>query len=192
VINGSSPAKIHEFYKILSHNVQSLQTLGKIERVNGNTRNVLEKLKGVRTDLVRGEEGWQDWDLPHLVVALKKWKDINPVENPDNNQNKHASTRPGQRSNFYHTKDGERKRHACIYCNDSNHSSKDCTKITSVSERKKVLADRRLCFNCTGAKHRASDCKSTVTCQNCQEKHHTSICMKTVQQKLMTAGYLQV
>ena len=188
VINGSSPAKIHEFYKILSHNVQSLQTLGKIERVNGNTRNVLEKLKGIKADLVRGEEGWQDWDLPRLVVALKKWKDINLVENSDDNQNKRASTRPGQRSNFYHAKDGERKRRACIYCNDSNHSSKDCTKITSVSERKKVLADRRLCFNCTGAKHRASDCKSTVTCQNCQEKHHTSICMKTVQQKLMTAA----
>jgi hypothetical protein len=140
VINGSSPAKIHEFYKILSHNVQSLQTLGKIERVNGNTRNVLEKLKEIKADLVRGEEGWQDWDLPRLVVALKKWKDINLVENSDDNQNKRASTRPGQRSNFYHAKDGERKRRACIYCNDSNHSSKDCTKITSVSERKKVLA----------------------------------------------------
>ena len=60
IINGSHPAKIHDFYKTLSHNVQSLQTMGKIERVNGNTRNVLEKLKGIKADLVRGEDGWQD------------------------------------------------------------------------------------------------------------------------------------
>jgi hypothetical protein len=61
--------------------VQSLETLGKIERVNGTTRNVLEKLKGIKADLVRGEEGWQDWDLPRLVNALKKWKDVHSVDN---------------------------------------------------------------------------------------------------------------
>jgi hypothetical protein len=57
VITGSSPAKVHEFYKTLSHNVQSLETLGKIERVNGTTRNVLDKLKGIKADLVRGKKG---------------------------------------------------------------------------------------------------------------------------------------
>ena len=179
VINGSSPAKVHDFYKTLSHNVQSLQTLGKIERVNGNTRAVLEKLKGIKADLVRGEEGWQDWDLPRLVVALKRWRDINPVVNTNSNDDKSPPKQTMRRSNFYHTRDGDRKRRSCVYCSDKTHASKDCTKVTSVTERKKFLAEHKLCFNCTGAKHRASDCRSTVTCQNCQEKHHTSICGKT-------------
>ena len=186
VITGSSPAKVHEFYKTLSHNVQSLETLGKIERVNGTTRNVLDKLKGIKADLVRGEEGWQDWDFPRLVVALKKWKNVNAIEN--NYQDNNKSSRPkrfGPRSDFYHTKDGDRKKRVCVYCEDSSHLSKNCPKMSSVSARKKFLAERRLCFNCTGAKHRASDCKSTLNCQICNQKHHTSICTKE-QKPLLT------
>ena len=191
VINGSSPAKVHDFYKTLSHNVQSLQTLGKIERVNGNTRAVLEKLKGIKADLVPGEEGWQDWDLPRLVVALKRWRDINRVVNTNSNDDKSPPKQAMRRSNFYHARDGDRRRRSCVYCGDKTHASKDCTKVTSVTERKKFLAEHKLCFNCTGAKHRASDCRSTVTCQNCQEKHHTSICGKTAAtggEQLMTAA----
>lgn len=51
------------------YNVQLLETLGKIERVNGMTRSVLDKLKGIKADLLKG----------HLAQALKKWRDINPV-----------------------------------------------------------------------------------------------------------------
>ena len=53
-VTRTNPAKVHEFYKTLSYNVQSLETLGKIERVNGTTRSVLEKLKGIKAELVRG------------------------------------------------------------------------------------------------------------------------------------------
>ena len=48
------------------------------------TRSVLDKLKGIKGDLVRGEAGWQDWDFRRLVLALKKWKDINSVEEENN------------------------------------------------------------------------------------------------------------
>ena len=46
---------IDEFY-----NVQSLETLGKLREVSGNVRAVPDKLKGIKADLVRGEEGWRD------------------------------------------------------------------------------------------------------------------------------------
>ena len=99
VITWTSPVKVNEFYRILAHNVRSLQTLGKVERVNGNTRNVLDKLKGIKADLVRGQDNWQDWDLPQLVVALKKWRDINTTDNPPvtyrNEQNKPPPKRSG-------------------------------------------------------------------------------------------------
>ena len=74
----TNPNEVDKFYKTLLYNVQSLETLGKLERVNGMTRSVLDKLPGIKSDLVRGEEGWQDWGLAQLVTALKLWRDINP------------------------------------------------------------------------------------------------------------------
>ena len=67
VVKNANPNEIDRFYKTLLYNVQSLETLGKLERVNGMTRIVLEKLPGIKSDLVGGKEGWQDWGLAHLV-----------------------------------------------------------------------------------------------------------------------------
>ena len=89
------PKRENAFYKTLLHNVQSLETLGKLERVNGMARSVLDKLKGIKADLVRGEAGWQDWDLPRLVLGLKKWRDINSVVEDGSNVSK-------SRSRLYH------------------------------------------------------------------------------------------
>ena len=62
VITGSQPKKVHEFYKKLVYNVQSLETLGKLRDVAENTRAVLDKLRGIKAQLLQ---------------ALKRWKDIN-------------------------------------------------------------------------------------------------------------------
>ena len=51
---------IHEFYKKLVYNEQSLETLSKLKNVTGNARSVLDKLKGAKADLVRGQIYWQD------------------------------------------------------------------------------------------------------------------------------------
>ena len=40
-----------------------------MSEVSGNVRAVLDKLKGIKADLVRGEEGWRDWDLGQLLQA---------------------------------------------------------------------------------------------------------------------------
>lgn len=64
--------EVNQFYKTLLYNVQSLKTLGKIRRVVGMARSVLEKLKVIKGDLIKGHEDWQGWDLPHLVIALMR------------------------------------------------------------------------------------------------------------------------
>ena len=56
-ITGSQPVKVHEFYKKFLYNVQSLETLGKLREVSGNVRSVIGKLKGIKADLVRGQDG---------------------------------------------------------------------------------------------------------------------------------------
>ena len=80
VTTRSQPKKAHEVYKKLVHNVQSLETLGKLGDVARNTRAVLDKLRGIKVDIVRGQDGWQECDFPQLAHALKRWKDINTIE----------------------------------------------------------------------------------------------------------------
>ena len=62
-----------------------MEILGKSRDVTGNARIVLEKLKGVKADLVRGQIDWQDWDFPRLIKTLKSWKEINPIVSTMNN-----------------------------------------------------------------------------------------------------------
>ena len=49
----------------------------------------------------------------------------------------------------------------CVYCEEATHTEIECQQVTSVAERKRILAAKSLCFNCTGARHRANDCNST-------------------------------
>ena len=76
---GENPREVEEFYKCLLYNVQSLETLGKLRDVAGNVRVVLDKLKGIKCDLVRGHEQWQEWDFRQILQAIKRGKDINSV-----------------------------------------------------------------------------------------------------------------
>ena len=79
---------MHEFYKTLLFNVQSLQTLGKLPDVKGNVRCVIDKLKGIKSDLVMGQSDWHDWDFPQLIKALKMGKDINQIDPTDDSKRK--------------------------------------------------------------------------------------------------------
>ena len=62
-INNSNPYKIHEFSEKLLSNVQALETMGKLKEINGYVRLTLDKLQGVRADLVRIEDDLQDWNF---------------------------------------------------------------------------------------------------------------------------------
>ena len=44
-VTSADPNRVNSFYKTLLFNVQSLETLGKIERVNGMTKSVLDKFR---------------------------------------------------------------------------------------------------------------------------------------------------
>ena len=67
---GENPREVEEFYKCLLYNVQSLETLGKLRDVAGNVRVVLDKLKGIMSDLVWGHEQWQEWDYRQLLQVI--------------------------------------------------------------------------------------------------------------------------
>ena len=83
-IPSENPKEV-EFYKKLLYNVQSLETLGKLREVSGNVRAVLVKLKRIKADLVRGQDGWQEWDFSQLLRAIKCGKEINLITEDSKN-----------------------------------------------------------------------------------------------------------
>ena len=70
VISGSQPVKVHEFYEKLLFSVQELGTLWKLKGVNGFVQMSIDKLEGIRGDLVRTDDDWQEWDFPNFLDTL--------------------------------------------------------------------------------------------------------------------------
>ena len=60
VVNGTNPKIIHEFYSKLVTHVQALETMGKLNMINGYVRTVLDCLPGIRSNIVRHEDNWQE------------------------------------------------------------------------------------------------------------------------------------
>ena len=93
-INEINIEKIHKFNNQLTHAVQALQMLKKLEMVNGYVSMTLDKLQAIRGDLVRTDPNWEDWDFAQLSEALRLWTRRNPiVETNDNNKPKHDRPR---------------------------------------------------------------------------------------------------
>ena len=182
VISGANPAKIHQFYEALSFNVQALETLGKLREVNGYVRMSIDKLPGIRGDLVRMDENWQEWDFPKFVYALQGWTERNPVT-------MRSCDKPWRDSNAFNTQldDVRLRDRGCVYCDSADHKPHECTKVPDLNERKKIFMKKRLCFNCAGDDHRASECRSKKTCLFCKRRHHTSICDRGNTDNSMTA-----
>ena len=63
--------KILEFYEKLLINVKSLETMSKLNQINGYVQITLDKLQPIRADLVRLDTSWQEWAFPQLVEALR-------------------------------------------------------------------------------------------------------------------------
>ena len=114
----------------------------------------------------------ENWDLAKLSVALRLWTRRNPIiETNEKYENKSLKHDKPRRLLF--SKGPER---ACVYCDGGDHKTGSCSKITDINSRKEILAKKKLCFNCAAGNHRAANCPSKRSCQNCEKRHHTSIC----------------
>ena len=84
VITRTNPTRINEFYEKMVTNIQTLESMGKEKDMRGYVRLSLHKLPGIRADLVRLDDNWQEWGFPQLVEALRKWCERNPVPQDGN------------------------------------------------------------------------------------------------------------
>ena len=51
--------------------------MGKLNMVN--VRTVLDSLPGIRSDIVRNDDNWQECEFPQFIHALEKWTQRNPI-----------------------------------------------------------------------------------------------------------------
>ena len=79
VIAGTNPVRINEFCKMLMTSVQSLDTMGKLKEINGYVRTTIDKLSGIRADLVRIDSDCHNWDIGKFVEQLRQWAERNPI-----------------------------------------------------------------------------------------------------------------
>ena len=136
-------------------------------------RGVLDKLPGIKAELVSNKVGWQDWGFGELLHALEEWKEIHPLES---SQQKPALESHVPHIKSFHSQERDPTLHVCVYCDCVTHRSWECDRITSPAHR--ILQSKRLCFNCTRSQHNASQCRSRATCVHCKQRHHSSICDK--------------
>ena len=158
-------AKIHAFYETLLYNVESLQTLGSLNKLDAAVRFTFDKLEVMKSELAMTNDNWSDWTFPQFVEALEKWTKNNPVKE---NSEKYRKGRSFLANRNDSPSVGFK---GCLYCSSDAHRAINCDKIIKPEDRKKILAEKHLCFNCAGAKHRAAECKSKGKCQVCQARH---------------------
>ena len=125
--------------------------------------------------MIRMEEDWQERKFPQLVEALRKLCERNQIPHEEQAAFEHDG-RPPRREKLLHVKKYERTVKVCVYCTSSSQKSSNCQTVKTVTERKRYLSQNKLCFNCTGTRHRENDSHSSVSCQKCRVRHHTSIC----------------
>ena len=182
VITGTNSVRICDFYEKQVTNIQTLESMRKEKEIRGYVRLTLDKLPGIRADLVRLDDYWQEWGFPQLVEALRKWCERNPVP---------LDSYRGEGSGRHHrgmTNKEIRNPSPVFIINPDEHKSVGCDKIKEVADRRKYLSDNKLCLNCTGTKHGAADCQCKISCQKCNGKHHISICDKISNQLMATTG----
>ena len=151
---------------------------------------LLEKIPaGVRLNMTRGSEDYEDLNLENLLKALLKEIELRECtsqmfENRNstgtsvgNHKFKRGSGKPGGQAttSVLLSRKTESRVVKCVFCM-GNHPHSDCRKVVSVPERKALFRKYARCFICTNKGHLARDCRSNRLCEHCGGRHHISIC----------------
>ena len=157
-VPNASPKKLCEFGDKLTYCVQALQTVKKLEQVNGAVSMTLDKLPAIRGDLARTDPDWEKWDFAQLSEAIRLWIRRNPVDTSQREREQEQVVKRFPRpTKIYHARREDLKPRGCVYCGE-DHRPVECTRITKLSDR---------------------SCPSKSVCQRCHKRHHTSICDAT-------------
>ena len=80
--------RIHEFYERLQFNVESLQTLKSLSKLDAAVRFTLDKLQVIKNELAIANDDWNEWTFVQFLKALEKWTINNPVQHENRDARK--------------------------------------------------------------------------------------------------------
>ena len=184
----SNLPKLRQFYEVVATNYASLESMGYKDHVLCLVEETIMKLPRIaRYEITKEDREWTKWGFDKFLEKfwdyLRACEDIEPIQSipAERDTGKRETPRfysgkpKSESSTILSTTSHTR---SCVYCNDTGHCSTDCTKLKGSQERKAFLQHTHRCYNCTGTKHLSKDCRSTRNCAHCNERHHTSICLK--------------
>ena len=130
--NSTNPCKIHDFYKRFIAHISTLDTMSKLNKINGYVEFTLHKLCGIRAELVRTDDNWQNWGFNELIEAIRICNERNPIERlkrsdrsfKEQHQKKHIM------KTLQKTKTRER-----VYCRRKDHKRIAYSRIQNVNEK---------------------------------------------------------
>ena len=102
--------------------------------LKGFVLSTLNKLPQVRPDLVRTNEGWEDWNMEKLIDSIQKWLKRNKAEDQTETKRKER--------HYFSQKDPH-----CLFCNQ-NHWGDSCPTYGTIAKQREFFTAQRLCYNC--------------------------------------------
>ena len=109
-----------------------------MKEISGYVRMFIDKLQGIRGDLIRTDDNWREWYFPKFVEALRKWTERNPVELELNEKPPDRKKPPFLQDRSFQALQKDKRARGCVYCEKPDHRSVDCKTAASVHERKRV------------------------------------------------------
>ena len=109
----------------------------------GFVLSTLNKLPQVKPDLVRTDEGWEDWNMEKLIDSIQKWLKRNKAQDNEKDQ---TDTKRKERL-YFNQKDPH-----CLFCNQ-NHWGGSCPTYDTIAKRREFFTTKRLCYNCARSGH---------------------------------------
>ena len=120
--------------------------MGKLKEINGYVRSALDKLPGIRADLVRLDIDWQECKFWQFAEALRQWAERNPISHerkPLDNSKK---------DRLFSTKQYGNKIKGCVYCNKEDRKSIQCKAVTDTNMPRKILSEKNFVLIVQGRK----------------------------------------
>ena len=71
--------KIHKFYEVLLFNIESLQTLQSLNKLDAAVRFTFDNLGVIKNELAMIDGNWSEWSFAQFLEALGKWTINNPI-----------------------------------------------------------------------------------------------------------------
>ena len=169
-VKGVRYAKIRQLCDTLCINYEALRAMKGHTKVEGLVLQTLAKLPGIKADLARNDDDWENWSFDHLLTEIRKWLKHN--ENDDDLEKCREEKRPEYSKHIGAFMTTERRGPRCFYCPEK-HWPDQCDTVLDKKERKEILRGKGACFK-RGGNYLIKNCMKR-NCYICQGNHHSSL-----------------